>query len=300
MLGGSLVSEVYSEFREGVAILSLCRPVANTLSPTMRAELFQHLEQAYSDAALKGVILRGIGECFSTGLDLAEYDDGLASPDVSELCTLIEDGPKPVVMALHGSAFGAGFELALAGSVRIAKTETTAALPELSFGLIPCGGATQRLPRLVGAHSSLDFMLTGRVLDVSDPLLEGVFDLVTELDPTELALQLVKELSSTGQWPRTKESVAGLADPFAYRQAINEASLRLLNRGDAVDCLLRCVEAAQLLPYSQGLALEKSALEDLRTSKSARAQRHLYLAEKKATMVQVAENPVQHEQTVVF
>lgn len=300
MLGGNLGSEVYYEFREGAAILSLCRPVANTLSSTMRVELFKYLENAYGDVETKGVILRGIGACFSAGLDLAEYDDGLSSPNIAELCTLIEDGPKPVVMALHGSALGAGFELALAGSTRIAKLGTTVALPELSYGLIPCGGTTQRLPRLIGAHKSLEFLLTGRELDVSDPLLEGAIDLVTELDPTELAVQLVKELSHAGQWPQTNKSMAGFADPFAYQQAMNAAAQRLVHRDGAVDCLLRCIEAAQLLPFSQGLALEQSALEDLRVSSSARAQRHLYLAEKKATMIQMTTSPGRQEQTVVF
>ncbi|WP_162933032.1 enoyl-CoA hydratase-related protein [Roseovarius sp. EL26] len=294
-----MVSEVYSELQDGVMVLKLCRPVTNTLSPTLRGQLVQHLESVFHDMAVRAVVICGVGECFSSGLDIQEYMVDLAMPDVTTLCNLIEMSPKPVVMAIHGAALGAGFDLALAGAARVAETGTTIALPEIAFGLIPCAGATQRLPRLIGAQQSLEILSSGRTLDVGDPALAGVFEKITDKEPISDAVQLAIYLSSKGQWRRTRDAVAGFAEPLTYQQAVSTASLRMTKRGDVMDCLLRCVEAAQILPFSQGLALERAAFKDLRNSRSSRALHHLYVAEKRATLAPVLSGSPEMAQTVV-
>ncbi len=300
MREGNLVSEVYSELREGVTVLSLCRPVTNTLSPVMRREFAQQLEYAFHDDATKAVVLRGVGDCFSSGVDAQEFNAGLEIPDVAELCELIETGPKPVVMAIRGPVFGGAFELALAGAARIALAETVVTLSEITLGLIPCAGGTQRLPRLIGAENALEIMSSGSFFKATDPLLAGVFDQITDHDPVESAIQLATDLAQMGKWNKVRDVVTGFADPLAYQQAVNTASLRLANSGDAYDCLLRCVEAALLLPFSQGLALEQAAFEDLRLSSASRAQRHIYVAEKRATLATETQGTQEKTRTIVF
>ena len=134
--------EVRNERRAGVAIVTLDRPVANVLAPSLRSELSDALAAAMRDDSVEAIVLTSAGADFSSGVDMAEYDTPLQSPWISDLCLQIENAPKPVVAALQGAAFGGGFELALAAHGRIAAQDARVALPEVKLGLSPGGGAT--------------------------------------------------------------------------------------------------------------------------------------------------------------
>ena len=198
-----MTSEVHHELRDGVALVTLDRPVANALAPSLRAELRDVLADVMADDAARAVVLRGAGNGFSSGVDISEYDGPLASPWISDLCTLIENAPKPVVACLHGAVLGAGFELALAAHARVASRQARLALPEVTLGLIPGGGATQRLPRIVGAQAALEFMLSGQIVAADDPRMARLCDRLVESDPLEAALDLARDLAGRGTWRRT-------------------------------------------------------------------------------------------------
>ena len=141
-MGTILVEEVHSRCQSGVTVITLDRPVANALAPTLRMSLDIQIRQALDDSKSCAIVLTGAGNLFSSGVDITEYDRQLSFPWVGDLCCLIENSEKPVVAAIHGSAVGAGFELALAAHARVAKTGSKIALPDVGLGLIPGAGGT--------------------------------------------------------------------------------------------------------------------------------------------------------------
>jgi len=277
-----LAPEVHHALHDGVAVVTLDRPVANALAPSLRHALQDAIEKTIEDPAVEAIVLHGAGAGFSSGVDISEYDGPLSDPWVSDLCTLIETAPKPVVACLHGATLGAGFELALAAHARVAGENTRVALPEVTLGLIPAGGATQRLPRIAGAQAALEFMLSGQIVNVTDPRIARVCDRLVEGDPLPVALDLARDLAKRGTWRRTRDFERGFSDPDAYQKTIRTVQTQLpKGEGPEMD-LVRCVQAAPLLPFERGLEFEQALFQDRLKAPSARARRHLYTAEKRA------------------
>lgn len=276
------MSEVIYELADGVAVLRLSRGEANALSPGMRRDLAAALDRAAEDSGARAVVLTGAGDTFCSGVDLSEYDGPLATPWIDALTRKIETHPKPVVAALEGMALGAGFELALAAHARVARNTCRLALPEASLGLMPSGGSTQRLPRLLGAQVALEFLLSGRSIEAGEPRLAKLFAEVTQEAPMAAALATARRFAQAQDFARASQIDRGFSDPAAYRGAVADVSARL-RQGDTAEAdILRCVEAAQLLPYEQGLQFETAAFEACLARPDARASRHLYTAERRA------------------
>ncbi|WP_420558691.1 enoyl-CoA hydratase-related protein [Roseovarius sp.] len=276
------MSEVNYEVADGVAVLRLARGEANALSPEMRAELAAALSRAAEDAEVRAVVLTGAGGTFSSGVDLAEYDGPLAPPWLDVLTQRIETYSKPVIAALDGNALGAAFELALACHARVARAGSRVALPEVGLGMMPSGGSTQRLPRLLGAQAALEFLLTGRSVAVEEPRLAKLFAEVTTEAPLGAALSLARRFAQAPDFARVWQIERGFSDPAAYRRAVTEVAARIDTRDSAEADIVRCVEAAQLLPYAQGLQFEAATFEARLARADARAARHLYAAERRA------------------
>jgi len=215
--------------REGaVATLSLCRPdKLNALSDLTLNELLAAFRELQADDAIRCVILTG-GEAerpaFVAGADIAELagQDPLAARRRSRLgqgvCDLIEGLGKPVIAAVNGFALGGGLELALACHIRLASSEARLGLPEVTLGIIPGYGGTQRLPRLIGLGAALELITTGRMVDAEEARSLGLVNRV--LPPGELlsaALELARKIASNGP----------IAVKFALDAAIRGASLPL-------------------------------------------------------------------------
>ncbi len=293
-----MAAEVKYDLRDGVAVILMDRPVANALAPGLRAELLEALNRAAQDDAVQAIVLGGAGAVFSSGVDIAEYDSALAEPWIDTLTRTIESSLKPVVASLHGSALGAGFELALAAHARVVQQGTKLALPEITLGLVPGGGGTQRLPRLVGAQAALEFMLSGRAVTPDDTRLARIFARITGDAPLEGAISVARAMARSGDWTRTAQTERGFSDPEGYQRAVSAVTGQLRDPDGAEAALARCVEAAQLLPFEQGLAFERSVFEDRLASTRARAIRHVYTAERRAGIMpelgQAQARPLRH------
>jgi len=170
------------EMHEKVAVITLNRPeVGNAFNEAIRTGLPALLAQLDQDDACAAILLTGAGERgFCAGADIKE---GRAiGTSVQERQRLagnpwidrVAGTTKPVVAALHGYCLGGGLELALACDIRIAAPGATFGLPETGLGLIPGGGGTQRLPRLIGLGRALDMMLTGERIDAQEALRIGL------------------------------------------------------------------------------------------------------------------------------
>lgn len=276
------MSDIVSDVENGIAVVRLMQPGGGALTPGTRATLLRALIEAAEDTQIDGVVLSGTGAIFSSGLDLREYDQSIARPTLRDLTLAIENHPKPVVAALNGPAIEAGFEIALAAHARVARAGAKVALPQVSLGMVPAGGATQRLPRLVGARTALQLLLSGRSLPVEDDRLSGLFDQITEGLPVRAAQALARALADAGAWSKSCEVEQGLSDPASFEAAVRNASQTLRQHKSVEAEIVRAVEAALLLPFDQGLDLEGTAAELRRTYLGSRARRHLFAGDRLA------------------
>ena len=162
--GQQAVSETVNlEVIDGVAVIEIANPPVNGLGATVREGLSAALTQAIDDDAVTAVAITGTGRGFSGGADVREFNTPAASaqPGLRAVLEQITGSAKPVVAAIHGFALGGGLELALACHYRIAHDDSSIGLSEVNLGLIPGGGGTQRLPRLIGAKKALTLIRSG-------------------------------------------------------------------------------------------------------------------------------------------
>src|SRR5215472_13002897 len=155
--------------RDGeIAVVTVDNPPVNALKHEVRAGLAEALRQARGDGAVKAVVIACAGRTFFAGADITEFGKPPQAPGLHDVIAAIEAMPKPVIAALHGSALGGGFELALACHYRVAAPGTRVGLPEVKLGLLPGAGGTQRLPRLVGPEKALKMIVTGEPISAAE------------------------------------------------------------------------------------------------------------------------------------
>lgn len=190
---------VLIERREGVAVVTLNRPEQiNAINDDIRHGLREALDELDQDSKIAAIVVAGAGpRGFCAGADIKESRGAETSVqarrrmghanffDAFERCT------KPIIGAIHGFCMGGGFEIALACDIRMASSDAVFALPETGLGLIPGGGGTQRLPRVVGLGRALDLLLTGERVDAREALRIGVISRLVE-DKAQLLAEAEK------------------------------------------------------------------------------------------------------------
>ena len=154
------------EHINSVGLITLDNPPVNAFSLALRVSLRDALTQAIEDDGVTAIVITGGGRMFSAGADITEFDSGVSiqSPTLPELIELVENAPKPVVAAIHGNAMGGGCELCLGCHGRVAASGTKIGLPEVTLGIVPGAGGTQRLPRLIGVPAALNMIVSGKPL----------------------------------------------------------------------------------------------------------------------------------------
>jgi 3-hydroxyacyl-CoA dehydrogenase len=267
-----------------VTVLVIDHPPVNALGHAVRAGLAAGMHDALQDPSVAAIVIRAGGRTFPAGADIAEFGKPPQPPLLPDLCNAIEASPKPVIAAIHGTALGGGFELALAAHYRVALASAKVGLPEVTLGILPGAGGTQRTPRIVGATAALDLMISGKPISAARARDLGLIDAVVEDDLATAALALARVVLDERRGPRpTRDRAEGLADPAAYHAAIAAARARHANdRLPAPRRIVDCVEAALLLPFAQGLAFERAAFEELVATPEAAGLRHAFFAERRA------------------
>ncbi|MFZ1468911.1 MAG: enoyl-CoA hydratase-related protein [Paracoccaceae bacterium] len=267
----------------GIWVVSLDHPPVNAVTLKVRSALAAVLAEAAASVGPGGaraVVLRAEGRNFSaaSAVDtVAEPAD--AAPDLAGLCRQIEDMPMPVVVALQGAVIGPGAELALAAHARVAEDSARIILPDVGLGLVPSGGSTQRLPRLVGAAEALEILLKARAVPAAEALAIGLIDVLAEDAALPAALAHAARMAA----PRpVRDRSDGLADVPGYMAAVTAARQAARGVLPAPPRIVDCVEAALMLPYDNGLALEAVAYADLRDSDESHGLCAMALAERRA------------------
>jgi len=190
---------VASERRDAVALVTIDNPPTNALSAALLEELEAELEELDTDDAVRAIVLRGAGDrAFVAGADIKEFpalresaSEGGSARGIQQVGRRMDAARTPFVAAIRGYCLGGGLELAMCCDVRICADDATLGQPEIKLGLIPGGGGTQRLPRLVGHGRAMFLNLTGDFVDAATAHAWGLVEKVVpaaELEDAALAV----------------------------------------------------------------------------------------------------------------
>ena len=271
---------------DGIAVVTLNSPPVNALSAKLRGGVHQALTQAIADDQTAAIVLICAGRTFIAGADISEFGKPIMGPTIRELEELIEGAPKPVVVAIHGTALGGGLEVALAGHYRVAASTAKAGLPEVNIGLLPGAGGTQRLPRIVGVETALELLTSGRHVAAAEALRIGLFDHLIEGDLREGAILFARDIVTQGR-PLLRirdnneklEVARGRPEIFADFRAANAKRFRGF---DAPEANIQAVEAAVNESFEAALEIELKLFRKLMAGTQSGAQRHVFFAERQA------------------
>jgi 3-hydroxyacyl-CoA dehydrogenase len=280
------------QVRDDVAIIKIDNPPVNALSAGVPEGIATAIARAGADPAVQAIIVMGAGKTFIAGADISSLEEAAwgrleAACDMHALLTTIEDSPKPVVMAIHGTALGGGLELAMAGHYRVAAAKALLGQPEVNLGIIPGAEGTQRLPRLVGVAKALDMCVTGKPLKADEAAAAGLVDLVVDGDLTERALTFAKKIVNVPP-QKTRERSDRLGTPDANRSLYDDARAlagKIRKRQVAPLKAVDAIEAAATLPYIDGVRRERALFFECVQTEQAKALIHAFFAERAAAKV---------------
>ncbi|NNM74724.1 3-hydroxyacyl-CoA dehydrogenase [Enterovirga sp. DB1703] len=294
-LGGSDVADTQSgvtdlKVEDGIAIVTVNNPPVNALGAAVRDGVAARMREAAADPATEAVVLICAGRTFFAGADITEFGKPPKGIPLGELVTLIEDMPKPVVAAIHGTALGGGLEMALGCHYRVAVPSARVGLPEVKLGILPGAGGTQRLPRIVGVERALEMITSGEHVPAPKAKEAGLID---ELAPEEglrqAALDFAKRLVAEGKGPRKVrdlsdkvEAARGKPEVFAD---FAKANARRFRGFEAPAACIEAVKAAVELPFEQGIAKERDLFLKLVAGTQSKAQRYVFFAEREVRKI---------------
>lgn len=263
-----------------VAVIVIDNPPINAGSVEVRSGLLAAIEEVAQTSEISSAVLIGAGTTFIAGSDLREFGQPLAEPHLPAVIAAIEACAKPVVAALHGAALGGGFELALGCDARVAVAGTVVGLPEVTLGIIPGAGGTQRLPRLVGIPEAISMITRGERVPAEKALSLGLIDKLAGADLRNEAMGYARAMKGS------KRLVRELAVPSSDKDSVAKASEDALRAGKnrpAVRAAIQAITGSESLPFDEALAQERSLFQTLRVSREARALRHQFFAEREAS-----------------
>ncbi|GMG82110.1 3-hydroxyacyl-CoA dehydrogenase NAD-binding domain-containing protein [Paralimibaculum aggregatum] len=273
-----------------IAVVTVDSPPANTLSHSVRKGLFACVGAALADQHALAVVVICAGRTFIAGAEISEFGKPRQPPPTAEVVAMIEAAGKPVIAAIHGTALGGGLEFAMGCHYRVALADAKLGLPEIDLGILPGGGGTQRLPRLVGAEAALEMMLTGRHVPAAEAEAMGLIDAVFAGGEQRAAgLAFARRAIAEGLPPRpTRAMVERITREPLSGEAVERALARHArkHRGLAGPRhIADCVKAAMELPFEAGLRIERERFEDCMKRPERAALMHAFLAERKARKI---------------
>lgn len=276
-----------------IAIITINNPPVNALSPGVPEGIADAIEKVHNDPSVKAAVLIGGGKTFVAGADINEFGkitSGKTRGAVNifpHLLRNIEDCSKPVVMAIHGTAFGGGLELAMAGHYRVAVAGAQVGQPEVKLGIIPGAQGTQRLPRLAGVAKAVEMCAEGNPVKVPEALKLGIVDRIIEGDLLTGAVAFAREVAGKPA-PKTRERNQKLGTPeqnapifAAAREAARKKGRGLMAPQAAIDA----VEAATKLPFDQGCEAERKLFTECLFSDQSKAMIHVFFGEREVAKV---------------
>ena len=270
--------------RQGpIGVIRIDNPPVNALSHTVRSGIMDALATAATDDST-AVVLSCDGRTFIAGADITEFGKPPQAPSLPDLLLTLDKHPKLTIAAIHGTALGGGFEVALTCNYRIALTTAKVGLPEVKLGLLPGAGGTQRTPRLAGIPAAVDLITSGNPVNAKSALTLHLVDKVVDENLTDAAVAYAAELLEQ-KAPQRQASALPLSLPTEDQQLLEVASAKLLkkNRGErAPQRILDCLLTAATQPFEEGLKRERQEFMACLEDPQSAALRHMFFAERAA------------------
>lgn len=268
---------------DNILVVTISNPPVNALSKYEREGLIAAIREAES-LPVVGVVLHGSGGAFVAGADVREFGRPSEPPFLPDVAAAIEACSKPVVAAIEGSALGGGLEIALACHFRIARRGASLGLPEVTLGLVPGAGGTQRLPGLIDPADALRIVGTGKSVPASEALELGLVDDLTDDDPLVAAILLA---SATGQGAvparrLSDRSVTLDREGFDHLDRTARDVTKGARGARTPKAAVELVQAAVRLTFQEGVKREREIFLELGQSPEAAALRHIFFAERAA------------------
>jgi 3-hydroxyacyl-CoA dehydrogenase len=280
---------VSSSLRDGIAVITISNPPVNALSPGVPEGIRTSVESAANDPAASAIVVIGAGRTFIAGADIREFGKVVSGekPRRSLLPLLreIENCPKPVVMAIHGTAFGGGLEVAMAGHYRVLAPTAQVGQLEVKLGIIPGAAGTQRLPRLAGVPKAVEMCAFGDPIGAREAHDLGIADAIIEGDLLTGAIAFARDVADK-PCPKTRERQEKLrdADPSIFEQARQRAAKT--RRGQTAPlAAIEAVAAATHLPFDEGCAREAELFDRCLYSTQSKALIHAFFAERAVSKI---------------
>jgi 3-hydroxyacyl-CoA dehydrogenase len=276
------------EVEDGIGVITVDYPPVNALGPGVREGIIESVEKGNADPAVKAMVLIGAGRSFIAGADIRQF--GKPRPQPARRSTeVLDDSAKPVVAAIHGFALGGGLEHALASHYRVAVPGAKVGLPEVLIGVLPGGGGTQRLPRLIGPKAAMEMIVSGRHVPAAEAKTLGIVDeIVDEKDLRGAAIRYAKGIADKRPLPRvsgrTDRLAEAKADPGMFEAMRKSIARRARNQKAPYHCIA-CVEAAVTQPFEEGLQIERKLFAELENSDEAKALRYAFFAEREVAKI---------------
>ncbi|WP_420590596.1 3-hydroxyacyl-CoA dehydrogenase NAD-binding domain-containing protein [Bacterioplanoides sp.] len=271
-----------------LALIVLNGDAVNSLGQDLRQQLQDAIKKAANDNS-QAVVIYSLAKVFCAGADIKEFSQGdaFASPALPTVLNAIEALNKPVIAAMNGVALGGGLELALACDYRIADQHCQLGLPEVSLGIIPGAGGTQRLPRIVGIQHASDMILSGKPCSAEAAMHMGLVDRIDQSENLlDAALAYAEEIiihkEGTRSCSDTSLDMKGIDSEF-FSQRQDE--LRRKKGSYAQQLALEAIQAAVALPLHDGLKKEKELFIQASNSSQARALQHVFFAQRAAQKI---------------
>jgi 3-hydroxyacyl-CoA dehydrogenase len=276
----------------GIGVITINNPPVNALSPGVPEGIAAAIEQIDKDDSVKAAVLIGGGKTFVAGADIKEFGKITSGKsggalELPSLLLKIEDCRKPVVMAIHGSAFGGGLELAMSGHYRVAVPSAQVGQPEVKLGIIPGAAGTQRLPRLAGARKAVEMCAEGNPSKAAEALKFGIIDRLIEGDLLTGAVAFAREIADKPvRKTRERNDKLGSADENATIFAEARENARKKQRGMIAPlAAIDAVEAATKLAFEEGSKLERKLFLDCLFSDQSKALIHIFFGEREVAKI---------------
>lgn len=272
-----------------IGVLTIDSPPVNALSAAVRDGLAAGVAAAVADPAVKAIVLHCAGRTFIAGADISEFGGAMKGASLPAVQAAMEDCPKPIVAAVHGTALGGGLEVALTCHYRIAVPSAKLGLPEVKLGLLPGAGGTQRLPRLVGPEQALKMVTSGTPISAKAALASGLID---EIAPEDGLLEAAKAFARRPNLAlikvrdkQDKVEAARATAPAMFAQ-FRRDNARAMRGFEAPEANIKCIEAAVNLPFDEGMKVERDLFVPLMMGLQSKAQRYVFFAERQANKVE--------------
>jgi 3-hydroxyacyl-CoA dehydrogenase len=280
------MSEAVRFSKEGnIGIITINNPPVNALSQAVRAGIRTGLEKGIADNDIAAMIILCEGRTFIAGADIREFGKPPLEPYLPDVCKFIEDSPKPVIAAIHGTALGGGLEIPLGCHFRIAAATAKLGLPEVKLGLLPGAGGTQRLPRLAGVLAALEMITSGVPVNAARAKEMGILDAIIEGDLKAEALIFAKKVIDEKLPVRKVSERQAKADSPSVFDDFTKANARRFRGAIAPFKCIEAVKIATELPFAEGMKRERAIFLELQASDQSRALRHVFFSEREVVRI---------------